>query len=1001
MIQLERIAVRSVYMKKVGNHIMKKIFISMANFKRLTALALCLVLTTVLTLPLTVHAEESGKVVRVGWFESPFNTKDEYGRRSGYAYQYQQEIAAHTGWSYEYVEGSWSELMQMLIDGKIDLMSDVSFTEQRSALMLFPSLPMGTEEYYLYVSSDNSTFSRDNISGFDQKKIGVNKGSVQENFLIEWADANGINAELVELTGTSSQALTSLHNGELDAYVTLDGIVDPKAAVPICRIGASDFYFAVNQSRPDLLNELNSALSKIQEHNRYYNLQLNEKYISGTATNLFFNETEKKWLSEHNTIRVGYLKNNLAFCGTDTASGKLTGALGDCLSYASGMVQNYSLSFEPVGFSSISEAVEALNDGRIDCVFPVNFTKYDGEKLGLSVTPSLMNAEIYEIIRTVDKKDFAKKEKVTVAVIEKDINTETLLQQINPKWEKIYYPDIESCLEAVADEDADCVLLSNYRYNNLSRLCERHGLTPIATGTSVDYGFAVGRNEPGLYSILTQITGIIPSSKVSVALSSYMLENDNSTVVDFIKDHIAFVITVVAAVLLMILLMVFRILWVKNKAKLDEALIATTETDSLTGLYCKNFLFEYADRMRNKYKSNPMDAIVLDIGRFHSVNILNGTEISDQILRLVGEEIRSIFSDEDFVAGRVDTNRFCIYCWHRTDYEMILNLIQNKLSERFANVNIRLRMGVMPEQITMDVMKMYDSARVACNMSKGQNDSRLTVFDSSVRDNLWLKNHMLNDLHRAVKNNEFEVYYQPQFDIQSNQPRLRSAEALVRWNHPVQGVVMPGNFIPLFEEKGVIGEVDKCVWKMAARQIAAWKNMYGITIPISVNLSRAGIFDPKLEETLDELIRANKLERSALKLEVTESAYTQNSEQVIPIIERLRNKGYIIELDDFGTDHSSLVTLSSMPFDVLKLDRTFITQMHDNDSSKRMVKMVLDIANSMNIPVIAEGVEDKIELKMLKEMGCNIVQGYYFSRPIPAEEFEKLLNKEFEKRIGR
>lgn len=985
---------------KARNHSLKKYNNSMGKFLQLTSLALCLIVMTMLSLPLTVHAKASDKVVRVGWFDSPFNMKDENGRRSGYSYQYQQEIAAHTGWSYEYVEGSWSELMQMLVDGKIDLMSDVSFTEERNSLMLFPTLPMGTEDYYLFVSSDNSTFTSDNISGFNQKKIGVNKGSVQENFLIEWANANGIDAEIVELTGTSNQALTSLRNGEIDAYVTLDGIVDPNAVAPICKIGASDFYFAVNLSRHDLLNELNSALSKIQEHNRYYNLQLNEKYISGTATNLFFNETEKKWLSEHNAVRVGYLKDNLAFCGTDTASGKLTGALNDCLTYASGMVKNHSLSFEPVEFSSISEALEALDDGRIDCVFPINFTKYDGEKLGLSVTPSLMNAEIYEIIRTVDKNEFANKEIVTVAVIEKDLNTQTLLQQMNPQWEIISFPDIEACLDAVADEEADCVLLSNYRYNNLSRLCEKYGLSPIATGKSVDYCFAVSKNETGLYSILTKVTGIIPSSKVSVALSSYMQENSHTSVVGFIKEHLALVMTVVAAVLLMILLMLCRILWVQKKAKIDEALIATTEIDSLTGLYCKNFLFEYADRMRNKYKGIPMDAIVLDIDRFHSVNILNGTEISNQILQLIGEGIRSIFSEEDFIAGRVDADRFCIYCWHRNDYQKILTLIQNKLSERFANVNIRLRMGVMPEQITMDVVKMYDSAHVACDMSKGQNNSLLTVFDSSVRDNLWLKNHMLNDLHRAVKNKEFEIYYQPQYDIQSNPPRLRGAEALVRWNHPVQGVVMPGNFIPLFEEKGVIGEVDKCVWKMTARQIAAWKNMYGITVPVSVNLSQAGIFDPKLEETLDELMKANKLERTALKLEITESAYIQNSEQVIPIIERLRNKGYIIELDDFGTDYSSLSTLSSMPIDVLKLDRSFIMKMHDNDSSKRMIKMVMDIAKDMNIPVIAEGVEDKIELKTLKEMGCNIVQGYYFSRPIPAEEFEKLLNKEMEKHIG-
>ena len=168
--------------------------------RRLTAVLLCLASLAVITLPLTAHARQAGKVVRVGWYESPVSMKDENGRRSGYDYFYEQKLAAYTGWTYEYVEGSWSDLLQMLKNGEIDMMGDISYTEERAEFLLYPSLPMGTEDYYLFVTPDNTELTQGSYSAFSGRKIGVNKNSVQEIFYLEWAEKYGIEAELVELT---------------------------------------------------------------------------------------------------------------------------------------------------------------------------------------------------------------------------------------------------------------------------------------------------------------------------------------------------------------------------------------------------------------------------------------------------------------------------------------------------------------------------------------------------------------------------------------------------------------------------------------------------------------------------------------------------------------------------------------------------------------------------------------------------------------------------------
>lgn len=247
---------------------------------------------------------------------------------------------------------------------------------------------------------------------------------------------------------------------------------------------------------------------------------------------------------------------------------------------------------------------------------------------------------------------------------------------------------------------------------------------------------------------------------------------------------------------------------------------------------------------------------------------------------------------------------------------------------------------------------------------------------------------LLNDLRRALDAYEFEVYYQPKYDIQSEPPKLVSAEALVRWRHPELGMIPPDDFIPLFERNGQISAVDKYVWEEAAKQVVRWREEYGVTIPVSVNLSRVDVFDPALMDTLDGILRYSGLSHNAFKLEVTETAYTENADQVIQVVEGLRKKGYEVEMDDFGTGYSSLNMLSAMPIDVLKMDRAFIRNIEHNEKDIQLVALIIDIARNLKIPVIAEGVETEEQMKLLKELGCAIVQGYYFSRPLHAADFE-------------
>ncbi len=243
-------------------------------------------------------------------------------------------------------------------------------------IMMFSSLPMGAEEYYIFISPDNEEINKDDLSTFNGKKVGANKGSVQADFFREWAEANGVQAELIEMTESVDESLDMLKKGDIDMYVVLDGYLDSRVATPVCKVGASDFFFAVNKSRPVLQAELNSAMNRIQEENKNYNQQFYDKYLKAFGFNYYLNKEEKSWLSEHGTIRVGYQDNYLSFCAADKETGKLTGALKDYLEDASTCLENAELRFEPVAYPSAAEAIEALRNGEVDCMFPTNFFFY-------------------------------------------------------------------------------------------------------------------------------------------------------------------------------------------------------------------------------------------------------------------------------------------------------------------------------------------------------------------------------------------------------------------------------------------------------------------------------------------------------------------------------------------------------------------------------------------------------------------------------------------------
>lgn len=425
----------------------------------------------------------------------------------------------------------------------------------------------------------------------------------------------------------------------------------------------------------------------------------------------------------------------------------------------------------------------------------------------------------------------------------------------------------------------------------------------------------------------------------------------------------------------------------------DRDIIQSTERDTLTGLYNREYFFRYAEQYDQFHPEVETDAVIIDINHFRMINERYGKAYGDEVLRSIARLLRESIGEGGGIVSRLEADTFMAYCPHRDDYETLLEKDFSSLTnEDTAKSRVRLRVGVYScADKSIDIERRIDRAKMAAESMKNSYTRAIGFYDNDLHERELYAEKLIEDFSAALREHQFTVYYQPKFDVRPDTPVLSSAEALVRWIHPELGLISPGVFIPLFEENGLIQRLDAYVWRETARQIRDWKDRLGYSVPVSVNVSRIDMYDPNLPATLQEIIREHGLTGRDFLLEVTESAYTQDSAQIIATVETLRRDGFQIEMDDFGTGYSSLNMISKLPIDALKLDMQFIREAFRAGGNTHIVEVIIGISDYLSVPVIAEGVETAEQLHVLRSLGCDLVQGYFFSKPVPAAEFEPFI----------
>lgn len=525
---------------------------------------------TLILLSLAIDvAAKSKKVVRVGWYESAYNSTDRFGHRSGYAYEYQQKIAAYTGWKYEYVEGNWATLLEKLQKGEIDLLSDVSYTPERAKNMLFSTQPMGCEEYYILIDNANTAINPENITTLNGKKIGVNAGSIQQSIYERWAKENGIKAKLIEIDGQERDFAEYMLNGELDAVVSVSAIDhNLNNCIPVSVIGASDFYFVINKNRQDLKTDLDNAMKQILHNNMYYNRLLYEKYMVNSGSFRSLSGREAEWIRHHGAIRVGYRDGYLPFCGTNKNTGEVDGLLKDFIAVSSNVVRNADVRFETTPYPNTDALIKALKNKEIDCIFPVSLDLYDAEEMGILLTDPVMEIEELLVVKKSEVDDFDMSEPKRIAVNGKNMSHAAIVREQYPDWEPVSFNSPDECILAVADGRADCMLVSNYRYGVMHRLFEKHDLVTISTGITMNHMFAVLPDNFCLYSILGRLINMMSSAEIHSSLTKHTQTDSQITISDFIRENIGYIVLFFAVIIAIISVLFAKSLSSMRKTKL-------------------------------------------------------------------------------------------------------------------------------------------------------------------------------------------------------------------------------------------------------------------------------------------------------------------------------------------------------------------------------------------------------------------------------------------------